>query len=130
VQHLQTVVLSYVAELIKIKMENLIPIFAIVGVFGGGVLFVKILTDFFLKRKIVEQGLATEEINSILRKGVEDNKYSGLKWGLILLSAGIGLVIINYVPYDSDTPFPYGILSICVAFGFLTYYMLVKRDQT
>ncbi|MFT4736774.1 MAG: hypothetical protein ACI8QD_001953 [Cyclobacteriaceae bacterium] len=110
-------------------MENLIPIFAIVGVFGGGVLFVKILTDFFLKRKIVEKGLATEEINSILRKGVEDNKYSGLKWGLILLSAGIGLVIINYVPYDSDTPFPYGILSICVAIGFLTYYMLVKRDQ-
>jgi hypothetical protein len=110
---------------IRNNMEELIPIVAIISTFGGGILFTKVLTDYFLKRKVIDKGVSGEEADQILHAS-GSNKYSGLKWGLITLAAGIGLIIINYVPYDGDTPFPYGVLAICISLGFLTYYFMVK----
>ena len=107
-------------------MEELIPIVAIVSVFGGGILFTKVLTDFFLKRRLIDKEITGDDAGSILRAQTEGSKYSGLKWGLITLSAGVGLIIINYVPYDGDTPFPYGVLAICISLGFLAYYYMMK----
>lgn len=106
--------------------ETLIPIVAIISFFGGSILFIKVLTDFFLKRKIVDKGLTGDEAQKILQARAEDSKFGGLKWGLLTLAAGIGLIIINYVPYDGSTPFPYGVLAICISLGFLAYYQMMK----
>lgn len=109
--------------------EVLLPI-AVLGSFSlGAVFFTKTLTDYFLRRKMVEKGYVNEENKHLLEKLNSNNKYSNLKWGLIVLSGGIGLVIINYLPYQRDSTLPFGVFAICVSIGFLAYFLMAKNLQ-
>ena len=112
-------------------MEDIIvPIVAMVTVFGSIVLFIKILTDYWLRRKMVEKGLVDENaVNLLKQHRHEGGKYSALKWGLIVLFAGIGLMVINFLPYDGETSMPYGVFAFFVALGFLIYYFYVKKES-
>lgn len=107
--------------------ELLMPV-AILGTFGAGaVLFTRTLTDYFLRRKMVEKGYVNEENKHLLEKLNSNNKYTNLKWGLIVLFGGIGLVIINYLPRQHDSTLPFGVFAISVALGFLIYFAIVKN---
>ena len=102
-----------------------------VSVFGGTILFVKVLTDYWLKRKLIEKGHVTPEETSILYNHFSESKYSGIKWGLIILFGGIGLIVINMLPqqYDYESSLPYGVFCVSVALGFLVYYMMMKKEE-
>ena len=107
--------------------EVLMPV-AVLGSFSVGVyLFTKTLTDYFLRRKMVEKGYVTEESKHLLAKENELNKYSSLKWGILVLSAGIGLVIIEYLPRMHDSVLPFGVFAICVSIGFLIFFVVAKK---
>lgn len=107
--------------------EILMPI-AVIGTFSFGVyLFTKTLADYNLRKKMVDKGYVNEENKHLLAKHNDDNKYSSLKWGLLVLSAGIGLVIIDYLPRKHDSVLPFGIFAICVSLGFLIYFLIIKN---
>ncbi len=110
--------------------EVLMPI-TIMGTFGASLyFFTKIMTEYILKKKMVDKGYVNEESQHIFRKEeAADNKYSALKWGLIVFFAGISLVLMEYIPVGGDSPLPYGLFAISVSLGFLIYYFLVKRDS-
>jgi hypothetical protein len=108
--------------------DILMPI-AILGSFGATLyFFTKVLTDYFLKKKMVEKGFVNDETQSIFKKHASENKFAALKWGILILSAGIALILIHTMNVDPETPLPYGIFSICIATGFLIYYVIVKRE--
>jgi hypothetical protein len=110
--------------------EILVPIVALVCVFGGSILLIKTLTDYWLRRKLVDKGLVSEQATNILKSDYTENKYVGLKWGLIILFGGIGLIVINFLPsqFDHESSMPYGIFCVSVSIGFLVYYFMVNRD--
>ena len=58
----------------------------------------------------------------------KDSKQSALKWGLIVLFGGLGLIIIDAMGLDGDDAMPYGIEAVCIAIGFLIYYAMVKKE--
>ena len=91
----------------------------------------KTLTDYFLRKKMVEKGLVGEDAVKILSKEMNEvNRYSSLKWGLIILSGGIGLVIIEvFADWNELSSLPLGILSISISIGFLVYYFIVKNSR-
>lgn len=106
--------------------EVLMPI-SILGTFSFGVyVFTKTLTDYFLRRKMVEKGYVTEESKHLLAKEQEVNKYNSLKWGIITLFAGIGLVVIEFLPRRDESVLPFGIFAISVSIGFLIYFFISK----
>jgi len=108
--------------------EVLMPI-AIVGSFGTSLyFFTKVLTDYILKKKMIEKGYVNEESQSIFKEYKPDNRYASLKWGLIILSAGIALVIMDSLEVRPDSTLPYGILAVSISIGFLVYYFIVKRE--
>ena len=73
-------------------MNWLEPLAVLVPVFGAIILFIRTLTDYWLRRKLIDKGLVNEQASSILNSENEnDQKYASLKWGLIILFAGIGL---------------------------------------
>ncbi len=92
------------------------------------VLFTRTLTDYFLKKRMVQSGLNPEEMKTLLKER-EQGKYTALKWGLIVFFGGLGLLIISFVPYEPSSPFPFGILAIFLSAGFLVYYFMVKKDN-
>jgi hypothetical protein len=110
-------------------MEHVLMPIAIIGSFGTSLyFFTKVLTDYILKKKMIEKGFVNEESQSIFKShSVEDNKYSSLKWGLIALSGGVALILMDSLEVRPDSTLPYGIFAVALSLGFLLYFFLVKR---
>ena len=101
---------------------------AVLGSFSLGlVYFTKILSDYLLRKKMVEKGYVNPENESVLKKFKSENQMANLKWGLIILSGGIGLVVVDLVSFKQDSTLPFGVFAICVSLGFLAYFIIAKK---
>ena len=108
--------------------EVLMPL-AIFGGLGTAVyFFVKVMTDYILKKKMIEKGFVNDDTQAIFKQHTTDNRYPSLKWGLIILFAGVSLIIMEYIPRGPESPLPYGLFAVSVSLGFLIYYFLMKND--
>ncbi len=106
--------------------EVLTPI-AVLGPFAFGLyIVIKTLTDYYLRKKMVEKGLIGDDAGQLLQNQAE-NKYGALKWGLIVLSGGIGLMVISIFNFGQNSTLPYGILATCLSLGFLAYFLIVQN---
>ena len=90
--------------------------------------FTRTISDYILKKKMIEKGYVNEDTQAIFKKNTDENKYSSLKWGLIILFAGLSLIIMEYLEYATRSPLPYGLFAVFVSMGFLIYYFLVKKE--
>lgn len=111
--------------------------FVVLGtILYGIVSIIKSITDFKLKKRLIEkaevnEGFSTalsESIKSLSSRGEQD-KYPALKWGLVCFFAGAGLISIEFFNFDYySSPLPYGIILASAALGFLIYFFLVKNE--
>ena len=110
-------------------MEVLMPI-AILGSFGTAVYFFsKVMTDYILKKKMIEKGFVNDETQAIFKQHTVSNKYASLKWGLITFFAGLSLILMEYIPTHPQSPLPYGLFAVSVSLGFLVYYFILKNES-
>lgn len=79
---------------------------------------------------MIEKGFVNEDTQAIFKRNTDENKYSSLKWGLIILFAGLSLIIMEFIDYDTESPLPYGLFAMFVSLGFLIYYFMVKKELT
>ena len=104
-----------------------------VVVFTGIYFLIKVFTDFLLKRKIIKAGhIDTARILETPKNG-EENSFPTLKWGLVILFAGLGLLVISIVSrgrgldWERDGAGAYlqiGIELISISLGFLLYFVI------
>lgn len=108
--------------------DVLMPL-TILGTLGTAiVLFTRTISDYILKKKMIEKGYVNEDTQAIFKRNTEENKYTSLKWGLIILFGGLSLIIMEYIDYENTSPLPYGLFAVCVSLGFLIYYFMVKKE--
>ena len=108
--------------------DILMPI-AIFGGFGTTlVLFTRSITDYILKKRMIDKGFVNEDTQAIFKRHTTENKFSALKWGLIIFFAGFSLILLEYIPHEADSPLPYGLFALFVSLGFLIYYFMVKKE--
>jgi hypothetical protein len=108
--------------------DVLMPI-AIIGSFGTSIyFFTKVMTDYILKKKMIDKGFVNDDTQAIFKQHTADGKFSSLKWGLIIFFAGLSLVIMEFIPTTPDSPLPYGLFAVSVSLGFLIYYYIVKKN--
>ena len=88
------------------------------------------ILNFILKNRLIGSRQTNPELIRLLSQSF-DSKIAVLKWGLILLFVGIGLVVINYIPQARaiESPLPYGLELIFIAGGFLSYYLLIRNTN-
>ncbi len=110
-------------------MNHLEPVLIVGTVFFTIAYIIETILKYRLRSRIVSSGLTDEKLIKGLFSSKVDNRYSSLKWGLILLFAGIGLIVLEYVHYDYNSPLPYGIEGTFIALGFLVYYFMVHGKQ-
>ena len=109
--------------------DVLLPV-ALFGGFGTTLyFFTKVVTDYVLKKKMIDKGYVNEDSQSIFKHYKTVNKYSSLKWGLLIFSAGVALIIIDALHLDGETPLPYGIFAVALSLAFMTFYFIVKNDS-
>ena len=110
--------------------EVLMPV-TILGTLGISiVLFTRIITDYILKKRMIDKGFVNEDTQAIFKRPEHSErvaKYASLKWGLIVFFAGMALIIMEYLDYQPDSPLPYGIFLMFLALGFLIYYTIMQK---
>jgi len=112
-------------------LRDVLMPFVVLGTIGTTLVwFTRTVSDYILKKKMIEKGYVNEDTQAIFKRNTDENKYSSLKWGLIILFAGLALVIMEYIPHDSESPLPYGLFAVFVSLGFLIYYFMVKKEMT
>lgn len=109
--------------------EVLMPLAIFGGLGGAAFFFTKALTDYILKKKMIEKGYVNEDAQAIFKRHADENKFSALKWGLIILFGGLALIILEFIPTSPESPLPYGLLAFFISLGFLIYYFLVKKEM-
>lgn len=110
--------------------DVLMPLVILGSIGGAIVLFTRTISDYILKKKMIEKGYVNEDTQAIFKRNTEENRYSSLKWGLIILFAGLSLVLMEFVEYDTKSTLPYGLFAVFVSLGFLIYYFMVKKELT
>ncbi len=87
------------------------------------------LFNYLLKKRLIDSGQINKESLDMLLKPIGLSS-EPLKWGLLLFSGGLGLVILEFVPYEAyNSSLPYGIEAVCLAIGFLTYYLWMRKSS-
>jgi hypothetical protein len=99
---------------------------------------IKMFTDFLLKRKIIKAGhLDKAGILSPVPVLTEENRYPTLKWGLVSLMAGAGLILIEIlsrkiiISWEDDrySFLAVGIELVFISAGFLIYFFIVNSRK-
>ena len=111
------------------ELRDVLMPLTILGTLGTAiVLFTRTISDYILKKKMIEKGYVNEDTQAIFKRNTEENRYTSLKWGLIILFGGLSLIIMEYIDYENTSPLPYGLFAVCVSLGFLIYYFMVKKE--
>ncbi|MEE4287093.1 MAG: DUF6249 domain-containing protein [Mariniphaga sp.] len=106
-------------------------------VFFGLYHMLKLISEHFLKRKIIKAGhIDKAGILEPSKKSEEINKYPSLKWGLVALTTGLGFIIIEVLRQVNpamidyhNAVLPIGILLVFISLGFLIYFFIMKREK-
>ncbi|MHB8208609.1 DUF6249 domain-containing protein [Mucilaginibacter sp.] len=92
------------------------------------ILIIAIL-NYRVKNRLLRSGLADESAVKALNKLQFDFKIDSLKWGLILLSGGLGLIMLNFIPFKTDSTLPYGIEIVFISAGLLAYFLISGKTN-
>jgi hypothetical protein len=110
------------------------PLFAVLGAILAVVIVILAILNHRVKMRMIQGGHVDENSIKILSQQ-NGFKLDTLKWGIILLFGGIGLIVLEFIPhsYDFDrhndyhgSPLPFGIEVVSLALGFLVYYFIAK----
>jgi hypothetical protein len=85
--------------------------------------------NYRLKKSLLDARPADENILGLIRDLWRPGR-EALKWGLLLLSGGLGLVLLHFIPdTGEESVLDYGIEAVFLSAGFLIYYVLIKKKD-
>lgn len=113
-------------------------IFVTAVIFFAAFHIIKLISTHLLKRKLIkaEQYEKVGIMEDPTPVNDEQNKYPSLKWGLVALMTGIGLILIevlgllNYdIIHGRDAVLPFGIILVFISTGFLIYFFIMNGKK-
>jgi hypothetical protein len=111
--------------------EVLLPI-TVLGTLGASIIiFTRVFTDYILRKKMIDKGFVNDDSQAIFKTYTSNeqlNKYGPLKWGLVAFFGGLSLILLEYIDFGPESPLPYGLFTLFVSFGFLLYYLIIRKD--
>ena len=85
------------------------------------------ISDGYTRRRLIEAGATSELVHAVTIKRKDPGLYSALKWGFVVGAVGLALILIQFLPFDQNDPFTFGLIFVFGAGGLLWYYMVAKR---
>ena len=107
--------------------EVLVPL----GFFALVAYIAKLIRDTRIRRKALESPLSEEKVEELLGKGgwTEPSTRSALKWGLVVLSLGAGLLFVDLLTISFESPVAYAVLLVATGIALLGYYLIEQDDE-
>jgi len=106
------------------------PFIVALGFFAMIAYIAKVIGDTRIRRKAPEAHLSVDEADRFLNQGwSEPNTRSALKWGLVVLALGTGLVFVDLLAISFESPFAYAMLLVATGIALLGYSLIEQDDE-
>jgi len=125
--------LKKIGLLAKIKSKDMVQLALMItsiALLTAITIITTALFNYMLKKRAIRFGQIDIEYLKLLTQ-TYDYKLNGLKWSILLLFGGVGLLVIDWIPgkFASDSPTPFGIEAIFLAIGFYVYYLVISKNK-
>jgi hypothetical protein len=109
-------------------MEDVVVFLVPLGFFAMIAYIAKVIVDTRIRRKVLEARVSADVADAILnRNWKEPSTLSALKWGLVIVALGAGLLLVDLFGIDFESPLAYALLLLSTGTALLGYY-LIERD--
>src|SRR6185437_6937288 len=88
---------------------------------------IKVCVDAVTRRRMLDAGGSTELVNSVLRDEELRRRHSSLRWGIVLLSVGLGFGLIQWFGWQEVTPGLIAVLAGATGLGNLAFFAISRR---
>lgn len=104
-----------------------IPISITYILFWGIISILRVNRESAIKARMVELGHLEPDKQWITQKSASvADTYANLKYGLLLVSVGIGFMLVKDLDIEFDSTTIIGIISMVAGLGFLVYFLIMK----
>jgi hypothetical protein len=108
------------------------PTLVLVGFFAFVLGVTKVLSDNWTKRTLIGSRVSDDVVRSLFRKESDPEMFAALKWGIVLVSLGLGLIVSQQLHASFQEPLAWGVVLVFGGVGLLVYYAvaraLLRRD--
>ena len=109
-------------------VEIIVPVALFLSLAFATVGVTRVISDGRTRRRLLESNASAELASAVVAPPTGDLAFGGaLKWGMLLGSVGIALVIVQFLPFDEDDPIVIGIVMLFAAAGLIGYYVTARR---
>lgn len=107
--------------------EVLVPL----GFFALVAYIAKLIRDTRIRRKALDSPLSESQVEEMLGRGgwTEPSTRSALKWGLVVLALGAGLLFVDLLAISFESPVAYAVLLVATGIALLGYYLIEQDDE-
>lgn len=103
---------------------ELIPILIVLGFFLMIGFVTRTLSDNRVRRELLQTNADAATIENLFLRSRSENPDNSLKWGIVGVSIGISLVLIELLKLSADEPMAYGLVFIFGGGGLLVFYAI------
>jgi hypothetical protein len=84
---------------------------------------IKAIVDSRMRSKLLANNGASEEmIRSLVQNEEQQRRHASVRWGIVLVSLGVGFALIEYFGWDEVTPGSIAVLLAATGIGNLVSY--------
>ena len=99
------------------------------GFFAMVAYIAKLIGDTRVRRKALESHANADVADAILNdRWGTPNTQSALKWGLVIVALGAGILLVDLFRIGFESPLAYAVLLLATGTALLGYY-LIERDD-
>lgn len=88
---------------------------------------IKIVVDARVRSRMIGAGGSEELVNSIMRDEELRRRHSSLRWGIVLVSVGVGFGLIQWFGWQDVTPGMIAVLAAATGLGNLAFFAIARR---
>ncbi|MGH8147664.1 MAG: DUF6249 domain-containing protein [Rhodanobacteraceae bacterium] len=88
---------------------------------------IKIVVDARVRSRIIDAGGSDDLVKSIMRDEEQRRRHSSLRWGIVLLSVGVGFALIQWFGWHDVTPGVVAVLAGVVGIGNLLFFAVSRK---
>ena len=101
------------------------------GFFALVAYIAKLIRDTRIRRKALDASLSEEAAEAFAKgRSFEPSTKSALKWGLVVLALGAGLLFVDLLAISFESPLAYAMLLVASGIALLGYYLIEQDDET
>jgi hypothetical protein len=91
------------------------------------VVIVRLVVDARLRRRLAETHASESLVIALLQADEVNRRKSSLKWGVVMLSLGVGCVIIDLLGLGVEDPSSVGLLFVAIGVGMVLHYRIDRQ---